>query len=125
MIRAIALAAAALVFTATTAQARVTYGMNGNGTYTGQGTADCKDGTEASFTCDDIAGLNPFTSGDFQSSPDSTGMGCAASACANHGGVVLMSVRFEITDGWWNETVDGERVEWREERHVDQDLIRR
>lgn len=105
MIRIAALVAAALTFTAasaTVADARVTYGMRGNGTYTGEGTADCGDGTNVSFTCDGIAGQSPFTSGNFQSDPDSAGMQCAESACASHGGVVLSSIAFVIEDGWWN-----------------------
>lgn len=109
MIRIAALVAAALTFTATSAtvaDARVTYGMRGNGTYTGQGTADCGDGSNVSFTCDDIAGQSPFTSGNFQSDPDSAGMQCAEAACASHGGVVLSSISFEIEDGWWNQEVE-------------------
>jgi len=91
-----ACAALVLLFTATSATARVTYGMNGNGTYTGSGTADCNDGTTVSFYCADIAGLNPFASGQFNSASGSGGLDCAAAACEGRDGVNLMSISFEI-----------------------------
>jgi hypothetical protein len=106
---ALTVAALALTATALTAQARVTYGMNGNGTYTGGGTADCNDGSTVSFTCGGIAGINPWQSGDFQSTPGSTGMGCAAAACEGAGGVDLFSVVFEIETKWEVEEAEAVR----------------
>ena len=109
-ITAFALVAAALATSAAgTAHARVTYGMNGNATYNGSGTADCADDTTVSFECPAIQGVNPFQSGDFQSTPGSAGMQCAEAACAGHGGVVLSSVVFEIDEGWAEASVEHER----------------
>jgi len=114
---AIALVAAAFtITTATVAQARVTYGMNGNATDNGSGTADCQDGTNVSFDCPGIQGVNPFQSGDFQSTPGSAGMQCAASACGDHGGVVLSSVVFEVDEGW--ATVEAEEAHTEQTRVV-------
>lgn len=120
MIRAIAFVAVAFAVTVTTvssaAHARVTYGMNGNATYNGSGTADCADETTVSFDCPEIEGVNPFQSGDFMSSPGSAGMQCAEAACAGHGGVVLSSVVFEVDQDWREQVVDAHQEERTAER---------